>query len=553
MSSKPEEPQGSKKPNMRQTLQTRTRTDSGTSEAASVVRVPVLTLLWHPDVTRVGERAWLPEIEGGETIYLSRLEPVFRPPGGGGARPLAEATLSREPLRLSLETEGLLLSLEGSSQSVEVNGVPLAGSRSISFEELARGLVLALGKRVVLCLQRRSPEAQRPLGYGLVGESEEMLRLRRQIQAVASLDVPVLLRGESGTGKELVAQALRDHSQRREGPFQTVNMAAVPPSLAASELFGAAKGAFSGADRQRRGYFERAEGGTLFLDEIGETPREVQALLLRALESGEMQPVGAGGVRIVDVRVLAATDSDLEEQVAKGLFSQALLQRLRGIEIRIPPLRERLEDFGRLFLHFLRMELGHGDRQGALDYLGPFARPFVPARLVARMARHGWPGNVRELHNEIRQLVVASGRNDRMTTGGWLEASATKAPPPVPHPLGNGAAPEEISRKPRRRRASQRYQDSFGLTEDEMVRALSERDWNVKAAAEALGVSRASLYSRMRESPRIRQGKDLEAAEIEAALEKHAHQLDATARFLQVSKQGLKRQMTRLKSTQEDS
>ena len=529
---------------IRDTLHTRTRTASSLANAATVVQVPVLTLLWHPDVSRVGERAWLPDLEDGRAMLVSRLEPEFSSPDGRGQpRPLAELTVSRKPLRLSPEPEGIQLSLGTCSQPVEVDGTPLEDRRLMSAAELTRGVVLRLGGRVVLSLQRRSPESLRPPAFGLVGESWQMLRVRRQIQAVADLDVHVLIRGESGTGKELVAQAIREHSQRRTAPFYTINMAAVPASLAASELFGAAKGAFSGADRSRPGYFGQAQGGTLFLDEVGETPQEVQGLLLRALESGEIQPVGAGRVRQVDVRVLAATDADLDEQVSAGHFAQALLQRLRGFEIRIPPLRERLEDFGRLFLHFLRAELHTLGRDEVLDYAGALAHPFVSAHIVARMALHDWPGNVRELRNEVRQLVVASREAERLDAGGWLESPAESTPGLSESPPS--APPNRPARLPRKP-ARGAYRDPSDLQDEEMLEALAENDWNVKAAAETLGISRGSLYVRISDHPKVRKAIDLDAAEIEAALIRCDYRLVATARFLRVSKQGLKRQMSRL-------
>src|SRR5262249_13655296 len=154
---------------------------------------------------------------------------------------------------------------------------------------------------------------------------------------------------------------------RRDGPYLALNLGAVPPALAAAELFGAARGAFTGADRRRAGHFERAHRGTLFLDEGGEAPPEVQVLLLPALESGEIQPVGSEAPQRVDVRVVAATDADLEAAVAQGRFRAPLLHRLRGCEIRLPPLRERRDDVGRLLVSFLRRELAELGREELLD------------------------------------------------------------------------------------------------------------------------------------------------------------------------------------------
>jgi two-component system nitrogen regulation response regulator GlnG len=176
------------------------------------------------------------------------------------------------------------------------------------------------------------------------------------------VNAPVLLRGESGTGKELVAHAIHEASPRRTGPYVAVNMAAIPPSLAAAELFGATRGAFTGADHDRPGYFSRAHRGTLFLDEIGETAPEVQALLLRVLEAGEVQAVGGLEPRRVDVRVLAATDADLQGMTAMDRFRAPLLHRLMAGYLQVPALRARREDFGRLLYAFLRGRRLRGSR-----------------------------------------------------------------------------------------------------------------------------------------------------------------------------------------------
>src|SRR6185312_10546599 len=219
--------------------------------------------------------------------------------------------------------------------SVVASGEPVHGERVFTEREIEDGVVLLLADRIALLLHRFQPLFEAVPRYGLVGESETLLETRRQIRQVADLDVPVLLRGETGTGKELVARAIHQASVRRDRPYLALNMSAIPSSLAASELFGAAKGAFTGADQKKRGYFSRASGGTLFLDEIGEVPPEVQPLLLRALESGEIQPVGAEEIQRVDVRTIAATDSDLEAEIASGRFRAPMLHRLSGYEIRI--------------------------------------------------------------------------------------------------------------------------------------------------------------------------------------------------------------------------
>jgi two-component system nitrogen regulation response regulator GlnG len=198
--------------------------------------------------------------------------------------------------------------------------------------------------------------------------------LRGEIASVAATDAPVMLRGESGTGKELAARAIHDFSARSDQRLVAVNMAAIPTELAAAELFGVRKGAFTGADASKPGYFQQAAGGTLFLDEVGACPEPVQPQLLRALQSGEVQPAG-GSIETVDVRVVSATDAALE---AQG-FSAALLHRLAVVNLRVPPLRERVEDVGLLFFHFLR----EFERDASISLHGPQMDPVTHGQWAA--------------------------------------------------------------------------------------------------------------------------------------------------------------------------
>ena len=215
-------------------------------------------------------------------------------------------------------------------------------------------------------------------GGRLVGRSPELLEIFKTIGRVAGSDVTVLITGESGTGKELVARAIHAASPRAEAPFAAVNTAAIPRDLLESELFGHERGAFTGAVATRTGLFRDASGGTIFLDEIGDMPVELQAKLLRVLQSGELTPIGGRTVTHVDVRILAATHRDLDASVREGRFREDLLYRLRVIPIQIPPLRERREDISLLAEHFTAHyaeELSSGQSRKAHDSVNP--RPWV--------------------------------------------------------------------------------------------------------------------------------------------------------------------------------
>jgi DNA-binding NtrC family response regulator len=238
-------------------------------------------------------------------------------------------------------------------------------------------------------------------GSPIVGRTPAIQRLMRQVNRIARVDASALIRGESGSGKELVAQAIHNASQRAGEPFVVVNCGAIPATLIQSELFGHEKGSFTGADRQRRGLIEAANGGTLFLDEIGDLPLEMQTNLLRFLQEGTVDRVGSTKSIRVDVRVIAATNVDLEAALASGEFRKDLFYRLNVLPISVPPLRERGDDIQLLAQHFF--DKFASDRSCRLK---GFSR-----RAVVAMTAHDWPGNVRELINRIRRaMVLAEGK-----------------------------------------------------------------------------------------------------------------------------------------------
>ncbi len=243
----------------------------------------------------------------------------------------------------------------------------------------------------------------------IITDSPKMRQVLRQMRRVAATESTVIILGESGTGKELVARALHRHSPRAEAPMIIVNCATLPENLIESELFGHHRGAFTGAERRKIGKFELADGGTLFLDEIGELPLTLQPKLLRALQEGEFEPLGGQGTRQADVRLLAATNRDLEKMVAEGTFREDLYFRLFVFPLPLPPLRERLEDLPRLVRHFCRK---HARRTGTRIEQ-------IDDDVLARLATYPFPGNVRELENIVeRGIIMTDGH--RLSAGAWL-------------------------------------------------------------------------------------------------------------------------------------
>jgi DNA-binding NtrC family response regulator len=526
-------------------------------------RIPALTILFHPDGRRAGEQATLDEIATGRAVHLSRNEPGFHPPGSTAgstaanrdSRPLGDLHISRSPLRLTPGNDpgGCRVETAGSRTRLIADGEWVSESRDFSAAEIRRGVVLELAERVVLLLHTLPalPFVAPPLP-GLIGESEPMLRIRNEIRRVSDLDMPVLIRGETGTGKELVARAIHQSSRRRNAGCLCVNMGAIPATLATSELFGSVKGSFTGAVRDQPGWFQRAHGGTLFLDEIGEAPPEAQVLLLRVLESGEVQRVGSTEIQKVDVRLIAATDTDLEKAIEEGRFRAPLMHRLAGYEMQLPPLRERLEDFGRLFFHFLREELRAIGEERRLDPPEGTGPSWLPASIVARLVRHPWPGNVRQLRNAVRQLVVDSRAADSVQVGPLLERLLREAAHQIlqeveEEPEDFAPAPATpAAPAPRRRTQAAVYRSPSEVGEAELLEALRANRWEVKAAATQLGVSRPAAYLLMEKFPAIRKASDLDSAEILQAREACGGDLDAMVSRLEVSKKGLLQRMNQL-------
>jgi two-component system, NtrC family, nitrogen regulation response regulator GlnG len=489
-----------------------------------------LRILCHPRLERVDETAILFDRARPGRAVINRHQPVFRTNDGKTSDGLASSRVSRRPIELRYSADGSIELDVNGSQAVWLDERPLPDKRKLSEQELEVGVTLRLGGFVLLWLGPIESEPEPSPLSELRGDSRQMRMLRSEILRVADLPISVLLRGETGVGKELVATALHRYSQRRHGPLITVNMSAVPASMAASELFGHVKGAFTGAHSPRVGYFAQARKGTLFLDEIGETASDVQPMLLRALEQGVIQPLGSKPEH-VDVRLIAATDSDLEAAVARGMFKAPLLRRF-GYEIHVPALRQRREDVAGLFMGFLRAEMLTFGEFARITADDPDRAPWLAADLVASLVRYDWPGNVRELRNATRRFAVHNQARDR--------ASASPLRLSMPGlQLLSASEPIPSVRRP-----------SDGLSESEIAAALARQSYALDATAAELGVSRSWLHQFINSCSTFRKAKDLELWEIEGALEKHSGDLKAAALELRVSARGLRLQLSRLASEQ---
>ncbi|NTV07292.1 MAG: sigma-54-dependent Fis family transcriptional regulator [Chlorobium limicola] len=301
---------------------------------------------------------------------------------------------------------------------------------------------------------------------GLIGNSPELQKIKEIILKIAPTCSTVLLQGESGTGKEVIARSIHAHSNRKNGIFMPVDCAAINESVIESELFGHTRGAFTGADRNTLGLIRSSDGGTLFLDEIAELPMLLQSKLLRTLQERAVKPVGSSKIYPVDIRIIAAANSNLAEAVKKGIFRQDLYYRLNTVTIFAPPLRERLCDIPRLCTHFTAKLIGEG-----------YPRKSISSEAIAALCSFNWPGNIRELENVIRRALTLS-KGDHIS------------PEDLSIPTG------ETDHDPRSCKAEPA---SMAFHEKETIRkALNHTTGNRRAAAKLLGISEATLYRRIK-------------------------------------------------------
>jgi DNA-binding NtrC family response regulator len=379
---------------------------------------------------------------------------------------LDDRAVSRHHLTLRVEAGGLRVVDAGSRNGTVLDGVTVRDATARPDSIIAVGgsaLKLRLVDDVI-----ELPLSTRDRFGALLGSSPVMRQIFAVLERVARTDTTVLVTGETGTGKELVAEALHEESPRAPGPFVVFDCSAVSASLVETELFGHMKGSFTGAVADREGAFEAADGGTLFLDEIGELPIDLQPKLLRALEKREVKRVGSNKPAPVDVRIVAATNRSLAQEVERGRFREDLYYRLAVVTVTLPPLRERREDLPVLIDHFAR-QLSRG------------APPALPERVVEGLLERTWPGNVRELRNAVARA---------------LSLGAPAAAPPAIAAAVPGAAPATIDLgiplKLGRERVADAYERAY------LEEALRQSGGNVSRAAEVAGVNRKFIQRAMK-------------------------------------------------------
>ena len=339
-------------------------------------------------------------------------------------------------------------------------------------------------EKVLLCIQNamkvgdlveenRTLKAKLAKEYEMIGESAPIRELKTQIAIAAPTSAWALITGENGTGKELVARSIHYLSNRRDKPFVEVNCAAIPEELIESELFGHEKGAFTGATAQRKGKFDQAHEGSLFLDEIGDMSLKTQAKVLRILQERKFERVGGHRTIEVDVRVIAATNKDLEEEIRQGNFREDLYYRLNVIPFHVPPLRERKEDIQALAEHFLEFFSRKESREPKV--LAPEA--------MELFTNYNWPGNVRELKNLVERIVI-------------MTAGKTIAPQQLPvalqskkNPITKGVTASEV---PTYKEAKEEFEREF------LLQKLEENDWNISRTAEAIEMERSNLHRKIK-------------------------------------------------------
>lgn len=486
-----------------------TLTSPITTAAAGARPLLCLTIAWHPDAARIGEQFIATDTAA---VEVSRYLPLFRTPATEAVG-LGYGGISRAPLRLERDAaDGVTIFPPDSRMVVEVDGVDVGAPLHLAAEQIEAGAVLGLGRVVLLCLHWMRSLPQSNTVDGFLGVGSAAIRARALIRQVAGSDSTVLLLGETGTGKEVVARAIHALSPRAAAAMVSVNMAALNEALAAADLFGASKGAYTGAQAARAGLFAEAQGSTLFLDEIGNTPPSVQPMLLRVLETGEYRPLGAARDQRSTARLIAATDQDLYG----GGFNLALLRRLESFIIHLPPLRARREDIGLLIAHLLRT---HQALDGVV--------PALPTALVGQLLRYDWPGNIRQLTHVLKRVVLGLRMGETPQFHELVDVAPTAA--------RADAAAQGLAVKARKKLAD--------VGAAEVLQAMVEHDWYIQGAAQALGLSRPSMYKLLAAHPDIRRAEQIAPDEVAGAWAASHGEVEACAARLQTPTEALRRHL----------
>jgi DNA-binding NtrC family response regulator len=486
-----------------------------------------LSIAWHPDASRIGEQfLWA---DPAATLELSRFLPLFRRAGAdgdGGGLGLGYGGVSRTPLKISQDHEGIVIHpADGSRMALEINGAEIGEPTFLSRQQIDDGVVLNLGRAVLVCLHWMYCLPRHNPVDGWLGIGSAAIGTRDMIRQVAATDVAVLLLGETGTGKEVAARAIHGLSRRSSARMVSVNMAALNESLAAADLFGASRGAYTGAQAAREGLFAEAQGATLFLDEVGNTPPTVQPMLLRVLETGDYRPLGAARDVQSSARLIAATDQDL---YGAG-FNQALLRRLESFTIHLPPLRARREDIGVLIAHLL----ASSKQAGGAD-------PQWPATLVAQFVLYDWPGNVRQLTHAVKRLLLTQPGDPLPEFHMIVDARPMVRASAERGAMAGAGATARGNAAPVRRRLAD-------LEEGEVLAAMEKSEWYIQGAAQALGISRPSMYKLLEAHPQIRSLDRISLEEIRQAVIDCGGDVEQCASRLKTPAEPLRRHLRLLK------
>jgi len=376
----------------------------------------------------------------------------------------ADSKTALQELLTDSQTGSVVVQLEGLDTQMEIRKTKMPN---------IQGEVVLIFTDVTEVNKMRALLTGENIYHGIVGRAPAMREVGGQIAQVAPLDIPILISGETGTGKDLIANAIHKISPREPGPFVAVNCGALTESLLSSQLFGHKRGAFTGAIDDQQGLFEAGSGGTVFLDEIGDMPMDMQASLLRVLDNKEVVRLGESKPRSVDFRLVSASNRDLQQLIKDGLFREDLFYRIRGLDIRMPPLRKRREDIPLLLEHFAHIDALANNTQP----------PRFTNNAIAVLMRYPWPGNVRQLRSVVSFAVLHSGRNTIRLADLPPEITAEPIATAVP----------EIPSKPTR------LTSSHSDPKEEILWALEEAQGNRSQAAKLLDISRATFYRRMQQ------------------------------------------------------